>query len=515
MRNAFFDLLKRQGVVGVLCGFVIAASLLLGGGTRAGFLSDSILQLVSIPLALLASTKILGLERTKETNAILAFCVAIILVPLLQLAPLPPAIWSHLPERANVAAAFEVAGNKGQWAPITVYPTGTWLSLAALMPPLAVFLGTVSLSGIARRQLSYLLLSVGLLSACLGLIQVAQGPSSPLRFFEYTNPSEAVGFFANRNHLAALLYCLTVFASAWLIDTGFNGRKRLFEPAALLPLIAGFVVLVILIAAQLVARSRAGLGLTMAAMLLAWPLANFDPRRGTGLQSGKVFVAAVVVSMIFALQFALLRILERFGTDTLDDARLPFARNTFEAARAFMPFGSGMGTFVDVYGMFERPADVFAAYANHAHNDILEVALEAGLPGLLMMVLFGAWIVWRCFELWRRPIGKASAPDILWERAALFVVVLLIAHAVVDYALRTTAIAVVFAFSCGLLVRPFASVDKNEQGPDVHDDRIKRARFEQRYPEKSPTPAGETWGADINWPDEWQRNPFPYKPGKK
>ncbi|SFV32746.1 O-antigen ligase family protein [Hyphomicrobium facile] len=494
---------------------MIAASLLLGGGTRAGFLSDSILQLASIPLLLLASTRILGLERTKETNAILAFCVAIVLVPLLQLVPLPPAIWSHLPERANVAAAFEVAGNKGQWAPITAYPTGTWLSLAALMPPLAVFLGTVSLSNIDRRQLSYLVLSIGLLSACLGLIQVAQGPNSPLRFFEYTNPSEAVGFFANRNHFAALLYCLTVLASALIIDAGFNSRKRLFEPAALLPLIAGFVVLVILIAAQLVARSRAGLGLTMAALLLAWPLASFDPHRGTGLRSGKVFAAAVVVSMIFALQFALLRILERFGSDTLDDARLPFARNTFEAARAFMPFGSGMGTFVDVYGMFERPADVFAAYANHAHNDILEAALEAGLPGLLMMLLFGAWIVWRCFELWRRPTAKAFATDVLWERAALFVVVLLSAHALVDYALRTTAIAVVFAFSCGLLVRPFAGVNASEQAPDVHGDPIDRARFERRYPEKGPSSAGEPWGADINWPDEWRSDPFQHKPGKK
>ncbi|WP_339084573.1 O-antigen ligase family protein [Hyphomicrobium sp. ghe19] len=414
-----------------------------------------------------------------------------------------------------MAAAFELAGNKGQWAPITVYPTGTWLSLVALMPPLAVFLGTVSLSGVARRQLSYLLLSVGLLSACLGLVQVAQGPGSPLRFFDYTNPSEAVGFFANRNHFAALLYCLTVFASAWLIDAGLNGRKRLFEPAALLPLIAGFVVILILIAAQLVARSRAGLGLTMAALLFAWPLANFDLRRETGLQAGKVLVAAVALSLIFALQFAFLRILERFGADTLDDARWPFARNTFEAARAFMPFGSGMGTFVDVYGMFEPRENVFAAYANHAHNDILELALEAGLPGLFLMAAFGAWILWRCFDLWRRPTAMASATDILWERAALLVVVLLIAHAVVDYALRTTAIAVVFAFSCALLVRPFASVDTNEQAPDVHDDRIDRARFEQHYPEKIPASAGEAWGADIDWPDEWQPNPFQQKPRNK
>jgi hypothetical protein len=43
-------------------------------------------------------------------------------------------------------------------------------------------------------------------SACSWLLQVAQGPRL-LRLFAVTNLSEAVGFFANRNHFAALLFC--------------------------------------------------------------------------------------------------------------------------------------------------------------------------------------------------------------------------------------------------------------------------------------------------------------------
>lgn len=493
----------------------MAASLFLGGGTRAGFLSDSIVQLISIPLLLLATSKILSLEKTKETRGVLAFCFAIVAVPLLQLVPLPPAIWSHLPERDKVAAAFDFGGLKEPWAPITLFSTTTWLSFLSILPPLAVFLGTLALSRIERQYLVYLLLGFGLLSAGLGLLQVAQGPGSPLRFFEYTNPSEAVGFFANRNHFAALLYCLTVLAGACLIEAGFSGKKDLFDAAALLPLIAGFVVLVILITAQLLARSRAGLGLTMVAVFLAWSLAYFDARRGTGLGIGKVLAAAIALSLIFALQFALLRILERFGTDALDDARVPFARNTFEAAQTFMPFGSGMGTFVDVYGMFERRGDVFSAYANHAHNDILEVALEAGLPGLLLMVSFGAWVVWRCIVIWGRSTPKVSATDILLERAALLVVMLLIVHSFVDYPLRTTAIAVVFAFSCGLLIKPFPGAERNEPSGVMREDPKDHAHSERRYLEKSPSPHSETWGTDIDWPDEWQRDPSQQKPERK
>ena len=61
------------------------------------------------------------------------------------------------------------------------------------------------------------MLAVGVLSVLVGLIQVAQGQESPFRFFAITNPTEAVGFFANRNHFAALLYCLMVFALAWIV----------------------------------------------------------------------------------------------------------------------------------------------------------------------------------------------------------------------------------------------------------------------------------------------------------
>ncbi len=53
-------------------------------------------------------------------------------------------------------------------------------------------------------------------SALLGLLQLANGPGSSLYFYEETNRTEAVGFFANRNHFAAMIYCITVMAAACL-----------------------------------------------------------------------------------------------------------------------------------------------------------------------------------------------------------------------------------------------------------------------------------------------------------
>ena len=88
-------------------------------------------------------------------------------------------------------------------------------------------------------------------------------------------------------------------------------------------------------------------------------------------------------SLFFAIQYALYRILHRFPEDPLQDARIGFARNTITAALAFMPLGSGMGTFVPVYATFETAKDALLdTFANRAHNDILELWLEAGAMAL-------------------------------------------------------------------------------------------------------------------------------------
>ena len=128
---------------------------------------------------------------------------------------------------------------------------------------------------------------MGVVSVFVGLIQVAQGQESPLRFFQITNPSEAVGFFANRNHFAALIYVLMLFAVAWTVHAAtavnFNQSRILSDTAPLLGAIAGFTVLVILFAGEAMARSRAGLGITIVGLFGALALGFFAQRDQSGI----------------------------------------------------------------------------------------------------------------------------------------------------------------------------------------------------------------------------------------
>ena len=92
-----------------LSAFVVIASLILGGGTRPGFLSDVILQLIAMPLFLIAIWQSLDRPATKHMRWAYFFCFALFAVPLVQLIPLPPAIWTLLANREPVSLSFDLS----------------------------------------------------------------------------------------------------------------------------------------------------------------------------------------------------------------------------------------------------------------------------------------------------------------------------------------------------------------------------------------------------------------------
>jgi O-antigen ligase len=536
-----------------LCAFTIICSVVLGGGTRAGFLSDGILQLLALPLLLVSLWRLVDLRsatvgKNRPLRWELVFCSALVLLPLLQLIPLPPSIWSALANRKSEAAVFDLLGGGMPWMPISVSPEATWISVLSLLAPIAIFLGCFLLSYRERRLMSLVVLSVGMVSVFLGLLQISQGPSSPMRFFAITNPSEAVGFFANRNHFAALLYALTLLAAAWAVDAIFTaqsgGHRKRFDTAAIVALVASFTMLIILVSAQAMARSRAGLGLTMLAIFSAFALAYPDrravaragQRRWFGMTPAKaLLLGTTALVILFVVQFALYRVMERFvGIDPLGDHRIFIARNTIEAAKAYMPVGSGMGTFVPVYGMYEKVHDLLdQGYVNHAHDDILELWLETGVVGIVLMGIFVIWLVLRSMKIWRRAPHGAREIDHSLPRAATLIIGLIIAHSFLDYPLRTGAMMAIMAFACALLIEPPAGAARAvETEASNSGTRMMRRRPQQEAvaaaPPRSPVkslgqaaapatilprqPAGVLAGG-MDWPEEWRKPAKQLGPG--
>ncbi len=410
-RPSALSLHKTETMAAWLCGIVLAFSVLLGGGTHAGFIGDVIVQLLSIPLialSLWSFSSFSGLNE-RQRGGILLFNYAIIIILIIQLLPLPfevPAIGGALSTRA---ADLGMLGQKNLWTTVSLTPQATWAAAASLVVPAAVFFGTLQLNLRHRLALAWLLLALGGVSLLLGFLQMAQGPGSNLRFYDVTNPQEAVGLFANRNHFAAHLYVTLVLAATWYATTvGQTLKTKALGSRSMLWSTAAAVFLVSVMAGLAMARSRAGMFLAivgLAGIILMMLRQQNDRDVGSvrsRLTAGRMFMLAAIFGLFFAVQFGLGSVLSRLEVDPLEDLRVTLAGTTFEAALRSLPFGTGLGSFVSVYAAVEKDGDVFAGFANRAHNDFVEILLETGLFGLILLVAFLFWFFPKAYSVWRK-----------------------------------------------------------------------------------------------------------------
>src|SRR5688572_6479268 len=95
----------------------LAAVLLFGGASRADVLGQGVVRFAAI---LMIASSILQLDaedwRRVRTPALLL--LALTAVILIQLIPLPPAIWSSLPGRSTYVQALELGGIPAVWRPL-------------------------------------------------------------------------------------------------------------------------------------------------------------------------------------------------------------------------------------------------------------------------------------------------------------------------------------------------------------------------------------------------------------
>ncbi len=492
-----------------LCSIVLVPAMVLGGATHAGYLGDAAVELLSIPLLIGALWPALSTHDPNRGKARLTFALlcAFALLTLMQLLPLPFGVWHGGSSLLSWSKASEFEPRAALWPPLSLAPQATWAAAASLIVPLAVF-GAVSQLGLRQRSiLSWLVLALGGLSLILGFAQVLQGPESSLRFYDVTNSSEAVGLFANRNHFAAHLYVTLVLAAAWLQIMAERAFKRSETGThSILLFAAAAAFLVAVVAGLALARSRAGIFITIAALagiaLMAFKGGAAAPEGPVRRLSGRSAMLAVLgFATIFAAQFGLGGILTRFQAGQELDLRAALGETTFETVLKALPSGTGLGSFVPVYAAVEKRHDIFAGYANRAHNDLAELLLETGIAGALLLLAFLAWFAWRSYAVWTRPQNHAPPAQALLERAATLIIALLLAHSLVDYPLRTMALSTVFAFMCAILALPALASPVIDERPH----RQSHLGAPPQLPAEDAPVRGEKWGSEIHWPQDWQK----------
>ena len=428
--------------VEIFCGAALAVSLLFGGATQKGIASDDLVQAVCV-LALAFALPEVGSISARGGKLILALIALIVLVPLVQLISLAPNLWSALPGRAPVIETYQSAGLPLPQLAISTSSWATERASFALLPPISIFLGFLACDYTARRRLWIMVLIVGIVSILLQMAQLAGGPSSALRFHSYTNIYVGVGFFANNNHTAAFLYALIPIA-AYLYANASRNQPRLALAALLF-----FYAMIIVGLVMTASRSALALGGLSWALTYIFLLRGlFNRAANSRTATWALAAGALLIAAFLAANFGLELILDRIkGKDILADSRWMLDRLTFEAAKSFFPFGSGLGSFSRAFPLFQSVNTTLPAIVNHAHNDYVEVLMETGA--------FGAATILGWFALAIRA-GYLNAgeriPELKTERvAATIVLSLLCLHSLWDYPVRTSAVAALFAAASAVL----------------------------------------------------------------
>jgi O-antigen ligase len=428
-------------VAAIVAIILLALSVVLGGASREHVLRLAIVELAALPVLVIGAGRLIRSGLWREHRFALGLLAALAAIPLVQLIPLPPAVWTGLPGRDQMVLALELSGLQPGWAPLSLAPDLTWASALALIPPAAVFLMALTASHTLSSRMVGVYMAAAVVGVLLGAAQLASG-GERLYPWETTSAGSVTGFFANRNHLATLLLACLPFAAAFGAATL---RHRSDDRRLALWFGALFMGLVVIGLAAI--RSRAGVILfgpiAIASLLAAW-IAAGRGRPGPALIGLAGGLAAAVGAVAL---FALPPILARFDVQSAPEGRFEGWPIVAGAADTHLPLGSGIGSFDAVFRSVEPLEQLDPTFFNHAHNEYLETWLEAGWPGAVLILAFLIWYGRRLWSAWRA--GPSRERDL--QRAASVALLAMLVHSVVDYPLRTATLACLFALCAAIL----------------------------------------------------------------
>ena len=450
--------MARQVRAAVLPIYLFACLLL--GGSAQGIWQNMLLQLAGVAIVGWAAAARDDEPLSPSARQLLVIVALGIAVIALQLVPLAPSIWSNIGGRSGLVHDYRVLGMPPPSLPVSLSPYSSLNSLMGIIPPLAMFCAMTRLRAYRASWLAIALLAGTVFGILLGALQVTSSDAlnSPWYLYGETNWGVAVGFFANANHMATLLVITIPFLAAIAAP---NRQANLQRFSALLALVAG-AGLVVLVGLAL-NGSLAGYGLALP-VLAASALIILPPNSRLRIWA-VVFAGLLLIGSLTALATTSIAG-KKFGQDatTSVQSRATILATSDEALRDYLPFGTGLGTFRSVYQHYERPEQVTETYVVHAHNDYVELALEMGVGGIIVMLLFLGWWVAATWRVWR----TAEAGP--YARAATIASAAVLVHSLVDFPLRTAAISSCFAMYLALISdrRPARVPDASDLRPARH-----------------------------------------------
>lgn len=401
---------------------------------------------------------------------------ALLALMILQLIPLPPAIWTELPERRIFADIANIAGIEQPWRPLSLSPSKTMNSLFSLAVPIAAMMLYLNLDREHRKQAIPVIIVLCAVSALWAIFQMVGPSRGPLYLYRITNSGFGVGLFANRNHQAVIL------ASAIIMLGWYAASQKPAAKLSLLKFYMSIATIFVLVPLIFVTGSRAGLLLMIPALILSLFFVYFGsyyakqvPRkdrsrirksrlisaRSVVLTTGIVGVIGISLSSILLSRSAAYDRL--FKADGFNELRVQLLPTLFEMLKEYMPFGSGFGSFEHVYRIYEPQELLSTSYLNQAHNDWLQLPIEGGIPAVLIAISLFIWLSISLVLMAKK--WRVSRSEKYLSLMCLSVIVFFLIASIIDYPLRVPSVMAVFAVIICVFNDSIRSIKRRDMKP--------------------------------------------------
>lgn len=421
-----------QGELVAVGGYLIILGL-FGGGLVTWSPAYAFVALATIIFSATVAAKAgtSALSTVPLTGRIALIGVAVL--PLLQIVPLPSAIWRNLPSGELRVATLRAAGLADTWQPLSLEPASTALCAVMAVGLVALIANLLRLTDEQFRRVLWLVFGTTLAGIAIGLIQVVTNGSPRLQVID--GGATMLGFFANKNHMALIIAC-----SILLFGLVLNRRRgRAMTIAYTTLAIVGIVT----------TNSRAGLLLGGIAAIVVF----FDSTRDVKLRwrvAAVTIIAALGLGLLSTAAFELVS--GRIG-DIGSDGRWKILPWSLPLARDFALLGSGFGSYATLFATREQLEWLGPTYINAVHNDYVQLIIEAGIAGVALLMLL-IWSVLSCIPYYRAmPLRD---PQRAVTRMGFIVVLLFALHSGFDYPLRRPATWPFFALALVSIYRGFA-----------------------------------------------------------
>lgn len=334
-------------------------------------------------------------------------------------------------------------------------------TVRALSHPILVFLAfTCAFLHSIERDRARLITAAALYSgfayALIGIAQTVFTPQTLLWTDKVAYVGDLTGTFVNRNTAGTYFGCCLLLWTVRLVSefnrsaTGVNSRfegtrTSVFDhlhPRVGIDLFCGFCCL----AALLLTHSRAGVLFSLFAVMLTLVLQirAHLPGRSTWIVASIaiVFVGALILELLGGGVAARL-----VGQGVIDPERLRAYGASLSIIADFPLFGTGLGTFPDVFPIYRGKEMSSFGIWDLAHSVPLELAVELGLP--MTAVILALWLA-GLFRLAR--MSLASRRGTVFVLASFGAGLLGSLHALVDFSPQIPGFAVfwVALLGCGL-----------------------------------------------------------------